>query len=232
MKEPQLKLPMPMQTFGTLRLIRACDVVAASVLLTLSLPVLIICAVLIKLDGRGPALFQPSTMRSAFRGHILPNRYRLRTLRAYYTEKDIKRRAADCHYDIRLGPFGKAVRWSRIDELPMLINVLNGQVSLFGPILHPSGMVIAGFRDLTQVDRAPYSYIAIQEAEVEAVRFLLGERLICLFTRSDRRIDRLGDFEEMFKTFWVPRYGIPFARIIYVAQVVWSPIRALLVVAF
>lgn len=125
-------------TWGGLAAKRAIDLVGAAVLLLLLAPVLLAAAVAVKVDTRGPLLFRQR--RTGWRGkefHIL----KLRTMRVG-SEKMRKAMAArnesDGHlFKVRDDPRVTAVgRWLRrysLDELPQLINVLKGQMSLVGP---------------------------------------------------------------------------------------------------
>lgn len=45
-----------------------------------------------------------------------------------------------------------------------------------------------------------------------------GQLLVCLFVHPDRQQDRLGDFEELYRVVWVPRFGRRIAACVYVAQ--------------
>ena len=49
-----------------------------------------------------------------------------------------------------------------------------------------------------------------------------GELLICLFVPLDRQNDQLGDFEEIFNTLWVPKFGIRLAKVIYILHALRS----------
>jgi hypothetical protein len=50
----------------------------------------------------------------------------------------------------------------------------------------------------------------------------LGQFLICLFVPADRQAERLGDFEEMLRTLWVPRFGLWGGRVLYTAHAIRS----------
>ena len=55
----------------------------------------------------------------------------------------------------------------------------------------------------------------------------IGELLICLFVPPDRHKERLGDFEELFNTVWVPRFGVRLARCVYIAQALRSAVAVM-----
>ncbi|GAB2866643.1 hypothetical protein GCM10027074_37580 [Streptomyces deserti] len=117
---------------------RSIDCVGAAVLLLLVAPVLLAAAVAVKLDTPGPLLFRQR--RTGWRGkefHVL----KLRTMHVGSERMRAAmevRNEADGHlFKIREDPRVTAVgRWLRrysLDELPQLVNVLRGQMSLVGP---------------------------------------------------------------------------------------------------
>ncbi len=115
--------------FGTLqfRLKRLGDVLVSLCLLALTLPILIIAAVLIRLQDGGPVLF--SQLRSGLNSK--PYRiWKLRTMRV-----DSERHGAQwvCKDDSRITHLGRLLRVTRLDELPQLWAVLQGEMSLIGP---------------------------------------------------------------------------------------------------
>jgi lipopolysaccharide/colanic/teichoic acid biosynthesis glycosyltransferase len=121
---------------------RVLDVVAASLGLILAAPLLALAAVWIRLDSRGPVIY--SALRVGKRGKKF-RCYKLRTMLNGADAHKEKLRAAN----ERNGPFFKMEndprvtrcgRWLRkysIDELPQLVNVLRGDMSLVGPRPHP-----------------------------------------------------------------------------------------------
>ena len=106
---------------------RMSDILAASTLLLLTLPMLPVLALLIKLDSRGPAIY--SQTRAGLHGKPF-TMYKFRSMRVD-AEADGAQWAAD--NDPRITRLGKILRHSRLDELPQLYNVLRGDMSLVGP---------------------------------------------------------------------------------------------------
>jgi lipopolysaccharide/colanic/teichoic acid biosynthesis glycosyltransferase len=104
---------------------RAADLVLAVALGLLTLPLLLVLAVLVRLDG-GPALF--AQIRVGERGRP----FRLLKLRTMYVGSgDEAVWAAD--RDPRTTTVGRFLRRSHLDELPQLWNVLRGEMSFVGP---------------------------------------------------------------------------------------------------
>ncbi len=129
-----------------IRLKRLMDVVMSVGLILLVLPVLIICAIAIKIDSRGPVLFvQERTGYGGRRFKML----KLRTMRR--DAEKIKEKLLHLNTlsypdfkipnDPRITRVGKILRKTSLDELPQIFNVLKGDMSLIGPrptSFHPS----------------------------------------------------------------------------------------------
>jgi exopolysaccharide biosynthesis polyprenyl glycosylphosphotransferase len=105
----------------------ALDFIIASSLLILTSPVMLVAAILIKLTSKGPIVY--SQKRVGLGGKVFTI-YKFRSMRTD-AEKDGAKWATK--NDNRITPIGKIMRFSRIDELPQLINVLRGEMSMVGP---------------------------------------------------------------------------------------------------
>jgi len=115
--------------FGTIdnALKRVLDVVVSLVLLVLFAPFLLGAAIAIKLDDGGPVLYsQERTTRNDRAFRI----YKMRTMR---TDAEKAGAVWAAEQDPRITRVGNFLRQSRIDEMPQLINVLRGDMSLVGP---------------------------------------------------------------------------------------------------
>ena len=93
-------------------------------------PLLIVTAVAIKLDSPGPILFRQR--RCGFNGKLFQI-LKFRTMTVLEDGETISQASA-C--DQRVTRLGRLLRRTSIDELPQLINVLNGSMSLVGPRPH------------------------------------------------------------------------------------------------
>lgn len=117
---------------------RAVDVILASILLLLTLPVFVVIAVAIRLSGPGPILFAQE--RYGFNRHVF-RIYKFRTMvtDAEQLQPGLEQlnEAAGPLFKIRKDPrvttVGRLLRRTSLDELPQLINVLRGNMSLVGP---------------------------------------------------------------------------------------------------
>ena len=104
------------------------DVLAACVLLVLTVPILLILAVLVKLTSRGSVLFYQ--VRVGKDGRL----FRMYKLRSMYSDSERETGpvwAAEA--DPRITPVGRFLRKTHLDELPQLLNVIKGEMSLVGP---------------------------------------------------------------------------------------------------
>ena len=109
-------------------------------------PLLIVVAIAIKLDSKGPVLFlQPRVGR----GNRIFLTYKFRSMRAELTDQaGAKSTTKD---DPRVTRVGRFIRATSIDELPQLFNVLRGEMSLVGPRPHALGS-LAGNELFWEVD--------------------------------------------------------------------------------
>jgi sugar transferase (PEP-CTERM system associated) len=107
---------------------RAFDIVMSSALLVLGSPVMVLAAIAIKLDSRGPVIYRQERVGLGGRTFMCL-KFRSMTVDA---EKDGVARWA-CKNDARVTRVGAFIRKCRIDELPQLFSVLRGEMSLVGP---------------------------------------------------------------------------------------------------
>ena len=133
--------PLPIQRLAK----RGLDVVLSSAMLLACLPALLVIAVLIKLGDRGPVLYR---QRRVGRDEQPFDILKFRSMRTDADALDRARidavqsgelsiAAAVQHIkgavDPRITPVGRFIRRTSLDELPQLINVLRGDMSLVGP---------------------------------------------------------------------------------------------------
>ena len=110
---------------------RTFDLIASTIGLILFCPLFILVAVAIKLESRGPAIFRQH--RHGFNNEII-RVFKFRTMR---TIEDGANFTQAVKNDPRVTNFGSILRKTNIDELPQLVNVLLGEMSLVGPRPHP-----------------------------------------------------------------------------------------------
>jgi putative colanic acid biosynthesis UDP-glucose lipid carrier transferase len=114
---------------------RVSDVAIASLALMAVLPVMLITALAIRVDSRGPVLFKQK--RYGLDGReILVYKFRSMTV----TEDGKQEFSAAARGDSRITRVGALIRKTSIDELPQLFNVLEGSMSIVGPRPHAVAM--------------------------------------------------------------------------------------------
>jgi exopolysaccharide production protein ExoY len=120
---------------------RAIDFTGALLMLTLAAPLMIILAVLVKMSSPGPILFRQERLGKDGRRMYI---YKFRTMRSnaesilkmnkrLYSEYVKNNYKLPQGRDPRITPLGRVLRQMSLDELPQLINVLKGEMSLVGP---------------------------------------------------------------------------------------------------
>lgn len=107
---------------------RLIDIILSAFVLIFLLPVWIVVSILIKLTSDGPVFFMQN--RPGFNGKIFKV-YKFRTMNQG-SENMIKGQEV-MNDDNRITTLGKFLRRSKIDEIPQVINVLKGEMSLVGP---------------------------------------------------------------------------------------------------
>jgi exopolysaccharide biosynthesis polyprenyl glycosylphosphotransferase len=106
---------------------RVVDVAAALALLLLSLPILLVAALLVRLTSRGPAFY--SQTRVGLNGRP----FTIYKLRSMVVESEARGAQWCRRGDPRVTWIGRILRRTKIDELPQLWNILRGDMSLVGP---------------------------------------------------------------------------------------------------
>jgi undecaprenyl-phosphate galactose phosphotransferase/putative colanic acid biosynthesis UDP-glucose lipid carrier transferase len=105
---------------GTQRLLRVADLVLAGVIIVFTMPLMAVVALALRYEGRGPILCHEECLGLGGR-RVLAFRFR--------TTVDQRGEFAWLGYR-RLTGIGRFLRYTRIDELPQMINVLRGELSV------------------------------------------------------------------------------------------------------
>ena len=115
---------------------RAQDVIMATLGLVIALPVMLATAIAIRLDSPGPVFFRQR--RHGFNNEQILV-WKFRSMRHEAADATARRQVtAD---DDRITRVGRFIRKTSLDELPQLINVLKGEMSMVGPRPHAIGMM-------------------------------------------------------------------------------------------
>jgi putative colanic acid biosynthesis UDP-glucose lipid carrier transferase len=125
---PGLRGPLPPVAVDLRK--RALDIAASVTLLVLFAPLLLLAALLIKLESPGPALFRQT------RGGLGGSRFLILKLRTMRCREDGPELVQAQRGDDRITRLGRLLRATSIDELPQLLNVLRGDMSMVGPRPH------------------------------------------------------------------------------------------------
>ena len=113
---------------------RVIDIAFASAALIVLSPLLLLVALLIKLEDGGPVLFVQQRMGQ---GNIMFPMFKFRSMRVEML--DTKGERSTSREDSRVTKVGKFIRRTSIDELPQLLNVLRAEMSIVGPRPHALG---------------------------------------------------------------------------------------------
>jgi polysaccharide biosynthesis protein PslA len=117
---------------------RIFDIAVSSAALLFLAPLLVVVAIVIKLTSRGPVLFHQ--YRYGYRNRAFKI-YKFRSMRADLGDaRGVKQTVQG---DSRVTAVGRILRKTSLDEIPQLINVIKGDMSLVGPRPHVPGMLAA-----------------------------------------------------------------------------------------
>ncbi len=127
----------PVLTRSSRAMKRGLDIVIASAVLLVTLPLMLIAALAVKLTSRGPVFFSQERIGRGERRFRL---YKFRTMVEDAEQREAELRSQSSHpawllleRDPRVTRVGRLLRQTSIDELPQLVNVLKGDMSLVGP---------------------------------------------------------------------------------------------------
>ncbi len=116
---------------------RVFDIIGSLLGLILVSPILLICGLLVRLTSAGPAFFRHLRLGRGGRA------FKVFKFRTMYQGSEQLGTSVALSSDARVTPFGKFLRGTKLDELPQLINVLRGDMSLVGP--RPLPLDLIGF---------------------------------------------------------------------------------------
>ena len=119
---------VPLSNTGNALIKRMADVAGSLLLIILFSPLMIICALLIRITDRGPAIFTQERVGLHNRNFMM---YKFRSMRLQVSDEELK--GWTRKGDPRVTGIGRFIRRTSLDELPQLFNVLKGDMSLVGP---------------------------------------------------------------------------------------------------
>ena len=186
---------------------RSCDVLVSSLGLLLLSPFLAIIAALIRIDSPGPVFFRQERIGQGLRTFSI---YKFRTMVVDASKLGGPLTIGD---DPRITRVGRILRKSKIDELPQLINVLRGEMTLVGPRPEVQKYVNLFRRDYEEIlrvrpgitDLASLKYrdesplLAVTDPEQEYIKSILPDK-IALAKQYVRQSSFFFDLSLMLKT--------------------------------
>ncbi len=135
----RLRLTWFLALFSPYAIKRSMDLIGALIALLILAPLMLAIALLIRLDSPGPVLFRQ--LRRGYRGRLFwVLKFRTMVVGAEQRLGDLEQKNESAggvlfklRDDPRVTPLGRFLRRSSLDELPQLINILRGEMSLVGP---------------------------------------------------------------------------------------------------
>jgi Undecaprenyl-phosphate glucose phosphotransferase len=115
------------------------DLVLGSLLLIAVSPIMLACAIAIRIDSPGPIFFKQK--RYGYNNNLI-NVYKFRSM--YVNQLDANAAKLATRDDPRITRVGRILRRTSLDEIPQLLNVVLGQMSLVGPRPHATQAKAAG----------------------------------------------------------------------------------------
>ena len=106
---------------------RTFDLVFAIIALLLLSPLFLLGSLLAKLQSKGPVFYKAKRVG---KDEAVFEMYKFRTM---VVNADTLGGSLTTYRDTRITPIGRFLRWTKLDELPNLINVIKGEMSLIGP---------------------------------------------------------------------------------------------------
>lgn len=106
---------------------RLIELFCAIGILLSTLPLLVICAIMIKINSRGPALHRAN--RVGVKGRC----FTMYKFRSMIVDPSLSNRKITIYDDPRITRVGHLLRRTKLDELPQLLNVIKGEMGFVGP---------------------------------------------------------------------------------------------------
>lgn len=119
---------VPLTNTGNRFVKRLVDIMGSLFGIILTSPIMLICAVLVKVTSKGPVIFKQERVGLHNKSFFM---YKFRSMEVQSTKEEKK--AWTVKNDPRVTSVGKFLRGTSLDELPQLFNILKGDMSLVGP---------------------------------------------------------------------------------------------------
>lgn len=157
---------------------RIFDFVASLIAILIFWPLMLIVAVAIKLESKGPVLFRQKRLTKGIREF---NIYKFRSMRTDFDKDGVGVQVKGGSNAIT--KVGKFIRKTKLDELPQLFNVLNGDMAIIGP--------------RAELPRRLSSYTE-WEKEIFCVRSGISSTASIVFSDEEYLMDQVEDPEKFY----------------------------------
>lgn len=157
---------------------RFLDFIASLILLILLSPILIILAILIKIDSKGPVFYRQE--RVTTNGKI----FKIFKFRTMIQDADKRGALITGKQDSRITRIGNKIRKCRLDELPQLINILKGEMSFVGT--RPE---VKKYVDMYTDEMKATLLMPAGVTSMASIKFKDEDEIISKQTKSDKTID-------------------------------------------
>ena len=187
---------------------RTFDIIAAGVLLVVLSPVLLIISILIKLDSKGPVMFRQTRVTA------YGKKFKIYKFRTMIEDADKKGTQVTTSGDVRVTRIGRVLRKYRLDEIPQLLNVLQGDMSFVGTRpevvkyvdcytndMLPTLLLPAGITSLTSIEYKDEEKLleSVDDADETYVKIILPEKMKYNL-RALKEYSFIQDIRTMFRT--------------------------------
>lgn len=174
---------------------RTTDILLSILILTVSLPVILITIIAIKLDSKGPAFFIHE--RTGKDGKV----FKMIKFRGMVDNALDKGPELTQENDPRITRVGKFLRRTSIDEIPQAINVLKGEMSIVGPRPEITSITDTYTKDQKKVFKFKPGITGI--SQINGRQLLTPEERVRMEIDYYSRATFLSDFKILFKTIGV-----------------------------
>lgn len=157
---------------------RFLDFIGSLILLILLSPILIILAILIKIDSKGPVFYRQE--RVTTNGKI----FKIFKFRTMIQDADKRGALITGKQDSRITRIGNKIRKCRLDELPQLINILKGEMSFVGT--RPE---VKKYVDMYTDEMKATLLMPAGVTSMASIKFKDEDEIISKQTKSDKTID-------------------------------------------
>lgn len=198
---------------------RVCEVAIAVVALLVSWPLWVIAATLIKLDSAGPIFFRQTRVGRGFRPFSI---YKFRTM---VRDASAQGDPITIGQDARVTRIGEMLRRTKLDELPQLLNILKGDMSVVGP--RPE---VPRYVDLFKEDYAEILTVRPGLTDLASLKYIDESAVLGAVERPDEEYETVVLPEKLRLAKFYVRHQSLMLELAIIAQTILCLLRIPLVV--